>query len=167
MQLKLKLAAISSVVALAVGLGVALAGPAAAEGVNVRMCVTDSQRKDVCAETFPTKGDDVTLTHNGDTGEVWDTPGEQGQISVSTGLGSRLCMQIHTGDTIWLNYCQGKESEDWAAVEGAMRNSVVFESVYDPTLCLNADPYIGQVTVAKCSPDDNNTNQEWRLNPVP
>lgn len=162
MQVKMRLAAIASAMALAASLGVAFAGPAAAAD-NIKLCVPDTTNGlEVCAESFPTAGTIVDLVGSIDDSSLYNVPGVKGQISQGN---SGLCMEINAsdGDSIRLEPCQGKASEEWTTAKGQEKGTTVFKSVYNTSLCLNADPYgtHPQVLADKCSSNDSNLNQEW------
>jgi hypothetical protein len=161
MQLKLKLAAIASSIALAASMGVILAGPAAA-ATNSHICVNDSKGVQACAFTYPNNGDNVPLEFDSQTSTPWDTPSVQGQISTGVNLTS-LCMQVHPGYTILINNCTGISSQRWTAEAGVAKGTTIWISVSNPNYCLNADPYSSPpvVNAAKCSTARNNVNQEW------
>jgi hypothetical protein len=158
MQLKLKLAAIASAIALAVSLGVTFAGPAAATD-DVRLCVNDTKGQQGCAEDYPTSGVIVNLVTNIDNSSPWDIPGTSGQISYP---GNNLCMELDKtdGNIIKLEPCQGKASEEWTTSKGSEKGTTIFTNKYETDQCLNADPY-GDYPAVIGSKCNGGTNQEW------
>jgi hypothetical protein len=165
MQLRLKLAAIASAMAIAASLAVAFAGPAAAAD-NVKLCVPDSSNGyQICAESIALAGsiiDGVTYDNAG----AYNVPSGKGQISQGT---SGLCMELDgttSGSPIKLESCAGKASEEWTTSAGQEKGTTVFRNADITSLCLNMDPYADkgvhpQVLADTCSSNNSNLNQEW------
>jgi hypothetical protein len=180
MKLRLKLAAIASTVALAASMGIAFAGPAAADD-EVSMGVEpfgNAARAFLFVDAGLPVGVQVLMTVDVDHA-LWNAPtlgGTYAQISVygdgGTGSSSR-CLEIDAGlkvgssDGIVLEPCDGKASEEWLPVQGTNTLGATYYeyiSEYGTNLCLNADPGVDPQApnAATCN---GGTNEQWILEP--
>jgi hypothetical protein len=165
MQLKFKLGAIASALALVgTGLGVASAEPAAAKDAQT-LCVVSTNHGDIlCAFNFEGKGDAVPVV--GPPGGYWNAPDEYvgGQISSTLpppAGGKHLCLQLFPSDRrfILMEPCKGKELEEWTAEYTGTKGALIYINESD-SLCLNVYPYgeAPHLTGAKCN---SGRNQEF------
>lgn len=165
MQLRHKLGAIASGLALTVGLGIAFAGPAMAKN-STWVCVNNDHVGLECAVSFPRHLSPVVINDGiGGVpgGSLWDAPTSgTGQIRWAGSTGSGYCMEIHKDNKIVLDSCLGRASERWSVAIGSNKlgPTYFYQSVYNPKLCLTA-PSQGQLTVARCN--FKHLNQAWIL----
>jgi hypothetical protein len=162
MQLRLKLAALTSATVLVGGIAVAVAGPAAAQ-TDTRLCVDSTKNgQQMCAEAYPTNGITINLAPNVDNGSPWNTPviGKTGEISYS---GNNLCITIDKtdGNITKLETCSGIASQEWSASEGGPTATTVFKNKYEPSECLNADPYSSPPALIGYECSSTSVNQDW------
>jgi len=164
MQLKSKLTAIASAALLAASIGVVSAGPAAAtDSVNLWVDTQDESLF-AYAQPIPKSGEYLEAIPSASP-TVWNAPGQgTGQISLAGSGNPGLCMQVHDDDLIWLANCAGAPSEEWYVFAGSASGTVVYESEYGDNLCLTAK--YPKLSVATCSLDSDNPNQEWYISPV-
>jgi hypothetical protein len=164
MQLRIKLAAIASAMGLAVGLGVAFAGPAAATN-GIKVCVyKPAVGTIVCALTVNQHLAPVTIgVYPG--GSPFNAPTSgTGQISLYQSSPA-TCMELHTNNLIVVDSCQGRASERWSVIVGSVKigsktlQAYFYQSIYNPSLCLTSPPADGQLSAATCN--FKNLNQEW------
>jgi hypothetical protein len=162
-QLKLRLAATASAVALVAGLGVAFAGPAAAKDEQA-LCAFATTHTTLCA--FNWDGPGQTVSAVGPPGGYWDVPGVSGQISSDLtnpdGGTAHLCMELDASDHdyIVMASCQGKAAEEWAAEAGNEAGTTVYVNGYDASLCLNVYPYGDYPQMIGYTCDTSSANQE-------
>jgi hypothetical protein len=153
MQLRFRLAAIVSALALVAGLGFAFAEPAlAADGINMCLYLPDVSPPEpgiMCAFTYPRNGEKIELNSMGDGGSPFDAPTSgKHQISLydsGSDPGGPFCMKVDLdGYDIVVDKCQGLATEEWittATTEkiGPKKVTVyIYQSDYNSHLCLNA-----------------------------
>ena len=140
MSLRIKLAAITSAMLLAGGLGVALAAPASAVD-NQSFCVYPSNgivKTPYCATPAGSNqtGLNIDMDRNGGIFH-WNVPPSSGQISTYSGGSPVECMQVDASEAneVLTAPCQGRASEEWTAI-GEGNGNVEFKN-HDDGLCLN------------------------------
>ncbi len=159
MHLKSKLAAIACALVLAAGVGVVLAGPAAASN-GQDLCVLDQELITECA-VLQAKAAPGVVVKTSDLTWSWNVPGSSGQISNDGGGG--YCMWINSGvnsNEIVLEACNKDPEEEWLAF-GACNpagdcGTEYYNSYYD--LCLNDRYYDLDLNAATCN---GGYNQVW------
>jgi hypothetical protein len=160
MQMKLKLAATASTLALAASLGLTFAGPATAQdtGGNLMCAGTDSN---LCA--YANSGESPPPVVSAATSTVWNSPrSEEGEIS-KHGSNPAECMELHNNNLIVWDKCQGLASQEWWVAVGSRDGATVYwyQSDYDESLCLNATAHGNQLNATMCNFTDQ--NQGWYL----
>jgi hypothetical protein len=145
MQLKTKLAAGASAVVLAVGLGVALAGPAAAKD-DQGLCVNAIKYGEMCGEQTTSSGQLEMLPDPGFNGYyLFDTPSGTGQINT---LGSGCLEVVNSSGVVEAKPCAGAAAEEWTA-EPSGDGAYYRNDHY--ALCLNDQYYNYVVNAAPCN----------------
>ncbi len=167
MELRFKLGAIVSALALVGGLGVAFAGSAAATNA-IRLCATYSGVP-YCAETTDILNSNPVVAHNG--GNAWDAPSSgKGQINYD---GSpRYCMAIdaRASDEIRMEKCHSDTWEEWNVIIGETNfggqtvPAYVYQSVYKSSLCLASPAKDAGILYANRCHLSSST-QNWMLCP--
>lgn len=146
MQLRYKLAAIVSGMAMVAGPAVVFAGPASASD-GVRLCISSGSTGGTtnCAIN---SGNGLTVTvspESGTSGSAWNAPnGGTGEISVAGGGTPGSCMEVNASasNEIRTATCAGKASEKWnvtvgdTVFGGKTFTAYVYQSVYNTKLCL-------------------------------
>jgi hypothetical protein len=170
-QLRFKLAAIASSLALAGGLGIAFAGSAAATS-EIKLCSFD-QRTIVCSTANERSGAPVEIGGYPGGGAPWDaaTSGTH-QITYWDSKPS-LCMELDatSHNTVYLRSCAGKASEEWTAITthvtiGSRKlTAYYYRNSYKHSLCLSPPAGSGDVIGAKCNFGSGGVKQRWFFQP--
>jgi hypothetical protein len=171
MQLRFKLAAIASSLALTGGLGVAFAGSAAATN-EIKMCSFD-QRTIVCSTATERSNAPVEIGGYPGGGAPWDAP-TSGKHQISYwDSHPTLCMELDASrhDTVFLESCKGKAAEEWTAVKthvtiGSKKlTAYYYKNGYKSSLCLSPPAGSGDVIGAKCNFGSGGVKQRWFFQP--
>jgi hypothetical protein len=165
-QLRLKLGAIASAIAILAGLAVAFAVPASAKD-DVKLCVTygSTGSSVYCVLEAVSEGGNPPLGEGGG-GASWDAPSTgEGQISYD---GSpKYCMEINgnQSDVIREEPCAGKPSEEWEVIGSTTVfgtktvPAYIYQSVLNSKLCLSAPAsFVGNLYALTCNFKDQTQN---------
>jgi len=158
MQLKSKLIALASGIALVASMGVmavTFAEPAAAI-TDVHMCAFNLGGTTQCAVEH---GLSRNITMNIQTsGNFWNVPTSgSGEIVLTS---SSDCMQVVSGNTVQLKACSGASSQEFS-VTALSNGDFVFRSHSVSGDCLNDHYQVSLLNVAPCT--SNNRDQEFSL----
>jgi hypothetical protein len=169
MQLRFRLCAIGSALALAAGLGFAFAGPALATD-NVQLCFLNPASNGggvYCALGLDMDNSPVSAgAENG--GSYWDVP-TSGTHQISLAADDpKVCMEVNASqsDDIRTNPCDALDSEEWSVITSDVTigsntyTSYYFESQYGSDLCLTAAPS-DQYDVYANTCDFSDPYQNW------
>jgi hypothetical protein len=161
MQMRWKLAAAASAVALAASMAVAFAGPAGASDDQVLCAIPDNTVYAI--QCIYNNSGSVSTNSTGD--DKWNTPGRSGQIS-STSSTKPGCLEI-SGETnrVILAGCSDYPDEEWTAYNSG-EDFTVYRS--ETGMCLNDQYYDYDVTAVSCPVPDfaDEINSDWLWFPI-
>jgi hypothetical protein len=170
-QLRSKLTAVASTLALAAGLaglGVATAGPAAAYD-DTRLCAYWPHSGDIyCAIEGPDVRSPVTMGYGGG-GSSWNSPnaGYTGEISLtdSNGLPDGPWCWLYNSGEVKQYTCKGRPSEEWTVTKRSEKVgnktwvSYTYQNLYAPAYCATApSKFTGPILLEPCDSSDYNQN---------
>lgn len=157
-KLKSKLAATTSAVALAVGMSVIFAGPAAAMDGQLMCVVATSSHPAQCLEKLmPDVGSGVQpkIVSTSNPGQ-YNTPSTSGQISVYRSSPAECLQVMNSSGLVETQPCHGNPDEEWSVFPDP--GTSAYYDNEGTALCLN-DKYFAHVVNA--APCNNGPDERW------